>query len=58
MRVLAGASELAGLVMAVRARVDDLGLKRAVLGYIEAFPVALKVNLLQSEKLLGQIVHF
>ncbi|XP_020248600.1 UPF0187 protein At3g61320, chloroplastic-like [Asparagus officinalis] len=48
MRVLAGASELAGLVMGVRARVEDLGVKRAVLGYIEAFPVALKESKISS----------
>lgn len=45
MRVMAGASELAGIVMSVKGREDDAGVKRSLLNYIIAFPMALKVNL-------------
>ncbi|ONK56970.1 uncharacterized protein A4U43_C10F15210 [Asparagus officinalis] len=55
MRVLAGASELAGLVMGVRARVEDLGVKRAVLGYIEAFPVALKCHVISGSNIRADL---
>ncbi|RWW11514.1 hypothetical protein GW17_00024867 [Ensete ventricosum] len=45
MRVMAGASELAGIVMSVKVREDDAGVKRSLLNYIIAFTMALKVNL-------------
>lgn len=41
--MLAGAGELAGMVMGFKGKVDE-GIRRAVLGYIMAFPVALKVS--------------
>lgn len=54
MKVLAGASELAGLVMGIKGKVDDddydsdRRIKKAVLGYIMAFPVALKCHVMSG----------
>lgn len=48
MSVISAASEMAGLVISSMARVrsitEDAGIKRALLNYIMAFPVALKVS--------------
>lgn len=46
MRVMAGTSELATLVMGIKGRYDndDERIRRAALAYIMAFPVALKVS--------------
>ncbi|WOL10117.1 hypothetical protein Cni_G18871 [Canna indica] len=44
MRVMAVASELAGMVLMAKGREDDAGVKRSLLNYIMAFPVALKCH--------------
>ncbi|XP_042397970.1 UPF0187 protein At3g61320, chloroplastic-like isoform X2 [Zingiber officinale] len=42
MRIMAGASELAGMVMSTRGAEEDSIVKHSLLNYIMAFPVALK----------------
>lgn len=48
MSVVAGASEMAGIVISAaglgRSGGEDSGIRRALLSYIMAFPVALKVG--------------
>lgn len=43
MRIMAGASELAGMVMTTKAAEEDSRVKQSLLNYIMAFPLALKV---------------
>ncbi|XP_042407774.1 UPF0187 protein At3g61320, chloroplastic-like isoform X1 [Zingiber officinale] len=48
MRIMAGASELAGMVMSTRGAEEDSIVKHSLLNYIMAFPVALKCHVISG----------
>ncbi|XP_074591951.1 voltage-dependent chloride channel 1, chloroplastic-like isoform X1 [Curcuma longa] len=48
MRIMAGASELAGMVMSTKGAEEDSRVKQSLLNYIMAFPVALKCHVISG----------